>query len=219
MINNTKVKFCGMTQYDDIKEAIDLGVDFIGMIIDVHKSRRSMKKGKAIKLAKKVHDKHSNTKLVAVVVDPSLELVEELSQNFDIIQIHGEFPTGIEKIESEIWKAYSTNDQNLEDLKENIKKDNKKIHKILLDAANYEDKVNEEKYVSFHAFDLYNELDQEYDLVLAGGINSENIEFFVQKLKPKIIDLSSSIEISPGQKDHKKMKDFILHLKSALNEE
>ena len=48
---------------------------------------------------------------------------------------------------------------------------------------------------------------------LAGGISIEWIDETLTELKPDGLDISSSIEISPGLKDIKKTKDLFKFLK------
>jgi phosphoribosylanthranilate isomerase len=45
-------------------------------------------------------------------------------------------------------------------------------------------------------------------IILAGGISSENVEHIFRKVKPMAIDLSSSLESSPGKKDSYKLREF-----------
>ncbi len=45
-------------------------------------------------------------------------------------------------------------------------------------------------------------------IILSGGISSDNIEFIYNNINPAAVDLSSSLEISPGKKDNKKMEMF-----------
>ena len=46
-------------------------------------------------------------------------------------------------------------------------------------------------------------------IILAGGISSENIVFIMKEINPAAIDVSSSLEVSPGIKDHNKILKFI----------
>ena len=52
---------------------------------------------------------------------------------------------------------------------------------------------------------------------LAGGISIEWIDEILTDLKPDGIDISSSIEISPGLKDIKKTEDLLRVLKKISN--
>lgn len=46
-------------------------------------------------------------------------------------------------------------------------------------------------------------------LILAGGLNPENVSAAVEQVRPWAIDASSGLEIAPGVKDHAKIRDFI----------
>ena len=49
---------------------------------------------------------------------------------------------------------------------------------------------------------------------LAGGISIEWIDEILTDIKPDGLDISSSVEISPGLKDIKKTEEFFKFLKS-----
>jgi phosphoribosylanthranilate isomerase len=46
-------------------------------------------------------------------------------------------------------------------------------------------------------------------LVLAGGLNAENVGTAIRLVKPFAVDVSSGVEDKPGIKDHKKIKEFM----------
>ena len=46
-------------------------------------------------------------------------------------------------------------------------------------------------------------------IVIAGGLNAENARDVIERFNPYGIDVSSSVEIAPGIKSHKKMATFI----------
>ena len=51
-------------------------------------------------------------------------------------------------------------------------------------------------------------------IILAGGINSENIDYVYHNIKPQAIDVSSSLEFYPGKKDKEKVIQFFNKIKS-----
>ena len=53
-------------------------------------------------------------------------------------------------------------------------------------------------------------------LFLAGGLNPDNIAELLAEIKPFAVDVSTGVEISPGLKSHKRIKDFIENLQAAI---
>lgn len=58
-------------------------------------------------------------------------------------------------------------------------------------------------------WDLISTLNETRKLILAGGLNAENVEACVRTVSPYGIDTASGVEISPGKKDPRKVEAFI----------
>lgn len=50
-------------------------------------------------------------------------------------------------------------------------------------------------------------------LILAGGLNSDNVAEGIIAVRPYAVDVSSGVEAYPGTKDHRKIEEFIRHAK------
>lgn len=48
-----------------------------------------------------------------------------------------------------------------------------------------------------------------HPLVLAGGLNAENLDKAMEAVRPLAVDISSGVEVSPGKKDHDKVRAVI----------
>lgn len=201
-----KVKICGITDPQQAREISLAGADYIGVVL-FEKSPRfvSVEKVKQIKNAIS-----QNTKLVAVVVNPSKKECEELLKIVDMIQFHGEEDINfINQFPKErTIKAFRI--QNEEDIKK-IKPFIEKGYTILIDA------YKEGEYGGTgHQIDisLIKKVCNIYDkVIVAGGLSEENIKNLLKGVKPYGVDASSKLEIKPGIKDIEKVKKFIQAVK------
>jgi phosphoribosylanthranilate isomerase len=208
MSKKVKIKFCGMRTKEILEYAIELGVDYLGFVIDFPKSPRSIPSPEFLKTAEWLKkNKKGKYKIVAVTVDMPIKNIQTIidSGYVDVIQLHGDENIGlIKKIKGiELWKAW--NNKNKGDVFEM----GKAVDRILLDSGNAVEKALNTSG-SFNAFSLYQDLKKKkINTVLSGGIDSSNVDKYLEKLTPDIMDISRGIETSPGNKSKRKMKEFI----------
>ncbi len=197
-----------MRSKEALSYAVDLGVDYLGFVVDYPKSPRSNTIKEFLSKAKWLREnKKGKYKIVAVTVDMSLKNIQSIIDSglADVIQLHGnEQRELIKKIKGiEVWKAWNNKS------KGNVLELAKYADKILLDSGNAKEKA-ENTSGRFDAFDLYKKLRAKgVEVVLSGGIDSENVSTYLDKLKPDIIDVSRGIEAGVGKKRKVKMKEFM----------
>ena len=127
-----------------------------------------------------------------------------------LIQLHGEeSPEFTEKIKYPSVKALRVNNIFNYDILYRYKKT-----PILLDAHN-----NEFYGGTGESFD-WDKIPEvlRNKIILAGGIKEENLETIFKKIKPYAIDISSSIEDSPGIKNKIKMEKLFRKINELGNQ-
>jgi phosphoribosylanthranilate isomerase len=212
--SNTLVKICGLTSEEQALQVAKLGVHAIG-IISVEASPRYISAEKKKKIFKTLKSFYPKIERVSVVQNCSIDLI---IKNFlgnpseTIIQLHGDEDMNYckklrEKIPNiGIWKAFRIRTE--KDL-DNIKPFEDFVDAILLDSWNKETYGGSGKKIK--SIYLKN-LQFSKPWWLAGGISIEWINEILTDIKPDGIDISSSIEISPGLKDIEKTKNLIKYL-------
>ena len=199
----TKIKICGITNYGDAQNAADLGADFLGFNF-YSKSPRYVDCKNALDIIKKLNGK---SKIAGVFVNETIDNIEKIDEmcNLDLIQLSG--------------------DEDLQYANKLKKSTNKKIIKTF----RIRNGMNASLINSFNSYyimldsfkdglyggtgeifdlDVVNGIDNR-KLFLAGGLNDKNVKLAIKKLNPFAVDVCSSIESSPGNKDFNKMKQFI----------
>lgn len=201
----TVVKFCGMTRREDIEYAVGLGVDYVGVVL-YDKSPRFVEWKSACKLLEGLE----GVRKVAVMVNPTLEEVDRVFEvGFDLVQLHGSESSEFAKLvgTERTVKAFQTC-PGLE-----VPEVWKNCHSILLDACTLEGYGGSGKVANWTmASDLTL---KGYRVILAGGLNPQNVMQAIKAVRPYGVDVSSGIESSPGIKDRKKMEEFINAVKYA----
>lgn len=215
------MKFCGMKNEDTLAYGVELGVDYLGFIIEFPKSPRSISVKEFYKKAEWLRrSSNGNFKVVAVTVDMPVNRLELLIKDgvADIIQLHGTEPAricGKIKAQKETWKAFPQHKIN----KKEILNIAATVDKVLVDSGTASEKASG-KSGTFNAPELYNMLvKEEIPVILSGGINAGNVQNFISGYHPSVIDVSSGIESSPGLKSRKKMKEFMDAMKQLTEQD
>jgi len=212
---NTLVKICGLTSEEQALQVAKLGAHAIG-IISVEESPRYVSPEIKKKIFKTLESFYPEIDRVSVVQNCPIDLI---IKNFlgnpseTIIQLHGDEDIDYcKKIRRAIpniglWKAFRIKTQ--KDL-DKVKPFENFVDAILLDSWNKETYGGSGKKIK--SIYLKN-LQFSKPWWLAGGISIEWIDEIFTDIKPNGLDISSSIEISPGLKDLKKTKALINSLK------
>ena len=212
---NTLVKICGLTSKEQALQVAKLGAHAIG-IISVKESPRYISAEKKKKIFKTLESFYPKIERVSVVKNCSIDLI---IKNFlgnpseTIIQLHGDEDIDYcKKLRKKIpnigiWKAFRIKTK--KDL-DTIKPFEDWVDAVLLDSWNKETYGGSGKKIKSS---YLKNLQFSKPWWLAGGISIQWLDEILTNIKPDGLDISSSIEVSPGLKDIKKTEALFKFLK------
>ena len=211
MRSKLTVKICGMNSQTAVDAAIASGVDYLGFVF-FPPSPRSLTPEFASSL---MEERSDDFKVVAVVVNPSDKLLEEITNHLapDIFQLHGsetaENITNIkQKFNTKIIKAIKIS--KLEDFEE-VSKFDKVADFLLFDAAAPENTTHSlpgGNGISFN-WNWLSDASLETPWFLSGGLNISNINEAIKITGATAVDVSSGVEDKAGIKNNKKIIEFM----------
>ena len=200
--SSTKVKICGLTTTREAGMLYKSGADYAGVVMFYPKSRRNNSVQNAWQILRYIP---REIQRVAVTVSPTLEQLKIIQQmDFHILQVHGELSEEVlEAASLPIWRAY-----NMAEGQEapEISAREEKIEGWVLDGA-VPGSGKAFDWERLCKFDRGDKL-----LILAGGLNEENVGTAVETLRPDVVDVSTGVE-SEGGKDAGKIKKFVRKVK------
>ena len=198
----TRVKICGITDADDARNAALLGTDAIGLNF-YERSPRYIDVSRASRIIEALP---AFVSVVGVFVNhPDPQGLEDLALSLGLhaVQLHGnetpDYCSMIQKVK--VIKAFRV-DSNFR--VESLRSYGNQI--FLLDSGSG---------AQFGGTGNVFDWNQAFGanafgwIILAGGLNPENVSQAVSTLHPYAVDVSSGVESSPGQKDYEKMRRFI----------
>lgn len=214
--SNRQVKFCGFTQANDVKMAVQLGVDAIGLVF-YPPSPRAVTAEQACQLVKHIP---AFTTVVALVVNMPLAELQTLAEEvaFDVIQFHGdESAKTCAKLANAVnkrWiKALRINADT--DTSNSIAKQMKVYAQagaagLLLDAYHKGKYGGTGERFDWSLIPTMDEPNFSLPIILAGGLTADNVSL-TRDLPISAVDVSGGIEAAKGIKDAVKMQAFLNH--------
>lgn len=200
----TRVKICGITRLEDARFCAAAGADFLGFVQHTG-SPRFVEPA----LAREILAWVSGPTPVGVFVDESADAVNArcAEVGFRMAQLHGsETPETCAAVAVPVVKAIRvTHDASVEQVRALAQPYLGVVDFLLLDT--HHTSLFGGTGESFN-WRVARALAAEADVFLAGGISAANVAEAVQTMRPYAVDLSSSVEESPGVKSLDKLADF-----------
>lgn len=206
-MNRTRVKICGLTRPEDAVAAVTAGADAIGLVF-WQPSSRSVNVERAAEICQQLP---AFVTVVALLVDAEPEFVRNLLDRLPIglLQFHGsETPTDCDQFGKPYMKAIRVRPGL--DISAEIER-YPAASSILLDA--YRKDVPGGTGETFE----WQLIPPEYRsrIVLAGGLNPDNVGAAVRQVRPYAVDVSGGVERAPGIKHGEKIRAFIRQARLA----
>jgi phosphoribosylanthranilate isomerase len=207
----TKVKICGLKRMEDIEYVNELLPDYIGFVFA--KSKRQIDLKQAITLSTKLD---CRIKKVGVFVNEEIHRVKQLAKDasLDILQFHGnEDESYLSNFKDfTVWKSKSI-DISAETIHQDIMGE---LNRYPIDAVVLDSSVKGIVGGTGESFNwnLISKINIEKKLILAGGLNQDNVDEAIRMAKPYAVDISSGVE-TDGVKDFNKIKKFIEKVRST----
>ncbi len=209
-----KVKICGITSLSDAVVCAELGADFIGNIVEISSSPRSISKERSKEILSKLPP---SAKGIAVMAGKSLDEIIKAVEFIEsaYVQLHGnESLEFIEKVAGEVScgviKAVPVSGP---ESKVEAVEFSKICDAILLDTPAKQLGGSGKS----HDWSVSAQIVEQSrcPVFLAGGLNPEKVAEAVSAVSPYCVDVSSGVEICPGQKDSEKVRMFIERAKRS----
>jgi phosphoribosylanthranilate isomerase len=197
------VKICGITNEDDALFAVAMGADAVGFIFAP--SPRQVPTQVVYDITRRLPPE---VLTVGVFRDEHPSRVIEIANKSGVkaVQLHGrETPEQAIEIGRSIRyviKAFGSNSPHLS------RADQYGTDLVLVDAPS----PGSGKVFDWH---LAAEVPDSVRLILAGGLDADNVADAIEAVEPWCVDVASGVEQAPGRKDPTKVRRFIANARAA----
>jgi phosphoribosylanthranilate isomerase len=204
-----RVKICGITNEDDARAACEAGADSLGFNFYKASSRHVT----ASEVAKIRPHLPVKVEAVGVFVNAGTAEVADLCETLSLaaVQLHGdETPERVAKLATNVpvIKAFRVGpDFLVETLDEYAR-----ASAFLLDAAEAGQYGGTGRT---NDWALARSAARSHRIILAGGLNAENVAAAIRFVRPYGVDVASGVESKPGKKDQVRLREFIQEVRRA----
>jgi indole-3-glycerol phosphate synthase / phosphoribosylanthranilate isomerase len=208
-------KICGITNLDDARAAIDAGADMLGFNF-YRRSPRFVEPDLAREIIGAIVSSEKTVKVVGVFVNEPMTQVLRIATEtkLDGIQLHGDESAGFcaelksGPLAQFVIKAIGSNQHiDIAQLAQYP------VDAFMIDAYDPQLRGGTGRTADWN---VAKEAAQRLPRVfLAGGLAPENVGDAIAAVRPYAVDACSALEVSPGKKDHARMKEFVAAVRAS----
>ena len=218
----TWVKICGITNLEDANVAIEAGADAVGFVF-YSKSPRKMEIETVRAITSKIPE---SIEKVGVFVEEPLEQIGQIARQAGLtaVQLQGK-----DSIPGVLDDSTPIDRLGISKVILAIAGDTLKDGGVLITqgarkktfALLFDSQANRIVGGTGTAFDwkrtrgMIQVISKELPVIVAGGLNPENVARAIRTLQPFGVDVSSGVEASPGKKDPYKVRAFVHAVRAA----
>ena len=199
-----EIKICGLKRVEDALMVNEFeNIKYVGFVFS--NTPRKITIEKALEIKKNLRP---DIKTVGVFAGQPMEEIIEIMEkaDLDVCQLHsGETNEDCGFINKTVWKSISVKDKESAEIAESYTN----ADGFVLDTFKKNQWGGTGETFDWSAVEDFS---KNHFTILAGGINSANVNDAIEKVSPNIIDLSSSVEVD-GFKNYDKIKEFMESLK------
>ncbi len=212
MSQRTRIKICGVKAPEVAAAAVEAGADAIGLVF-VHASPRCVTPAEASRTAAAVG---AYVDVVGLFLGTSATEITHHAHNVPLtmVQLHGsgagELLRAVAPLRAVCSQPFDESSAE-DDLRKwtERRRSSANLSGLLIDRADTERAGGTGERFDWHA--LRRVLDRvapDLPIILAGGLNPENVDEAVRVVRPFAVDVSSGVESQRGVKDIAKIRDF-----------
>ena len=202
----TRAKICGITRVEDVHAVVNAGADAIGFVF-YPPSPRAVTAAQAAQLVQAIAP---YVQVVGLFVNHLADEIQDILQtvHLDIVHFHGdETPEQCQTIAQQVGRRWYKAIQVKPDLDvvvEIQRYQDAGASAVLLDAWHPDLKGG-----TGHSFDWETFPKLDIPLILAGGLNPDNIEQAILTTQAYAVDVSGGVESAKGIKDQQLIERFM----------
>ncbi len=210
----TRIKICGMTSVADALAACEAGADALGLNF-YSRSARVV----SVKVAAEICERiPAGVQVFGVFVNASVTEIDRLMEEMrlDALQLHGdEEPALVAQLArmAPVFKALRVGAH----FSAATLGQYPEAEGFLFDAAD----VAPGQYGGtgrLADWGVAQQAARGHRIILAGGLNAENVGAAISQVRPYGVDVASGVEAEPGAKDHERVREFIREARRADQE-
>ncbi|MGD8697766.1 MAG: phosphoribosylanthranilate isomerase [Gemmatimonadales bacterium] len=211
---NVEIKICGLGSAEDRRAAEEAGADYLGVVFTTSPRQRSEGEARAIWV-------DAVAKRVGVFADAAEQTVLDVAGRLDlnVVQLHGaEEPICCRRVseagEWAVWKAVRLREER--ELETALERYSPVVDGLVVEGWSPRGHGGVGARFDWSWLEGARESWPEgLRLVLAGGLNPDNVAEAIGRIRPAVVDVSSGVEAAPGVKDPDAIAAFVEAVRSA----